>query len=378
MSQLKPFALEVYFSKWEFKAQYHMCASDMQSMTISELLSMADDADRETWKDLSLSYTETSGRPNLREAIAGTYESVDPSEVLCFAGGQDGIFATMRALLTPEDHAIVITPNYQSSESLPLSICGVTGIPLNPEKNWDLDLQQLRDAIRPNTRLISINFPNNPTGKVISHDTLQAIVEMARKQGIYVFSDEVFRFLERKPEIRLPQVVDIYERGLSLNNMSKAYGLPGLRIGWIACKDKQLLRRIEHVKHYTSLCNSAPSEMLAEIALKARDQILERNRNLIARNLPLLTDFFEAHRDLFEWYIPDGGCIGYPRYLGTEGVEQFAEELVQHAGVLLLPASLFRSDLGPTPVDRFRVSYGRKNMAEGLSAWRRHLEKKAA
>jgi hypothetical protein len=378
MSQLKPFALEVYFSKWEFNAQYHMCASDMQSMTISELLSMAEDADRELWKDLSLGYTESFGRPGLREAIATTYESVDPSEVLCFAGGQDAIHAAMRALLAPEDHAIVITPNYQSSESIPVSICGVTGIPLSPEKNWDLDLQQLRDAIRPDTRLISINFPNNPTGKIISHDALHAIVDMARKQGIYVFSDEVFRFLERKPEIRLPQVADIYERGMSLNNMSKAYGLPGLRIGWIACKDKQLLRRMENIRHYTSLCNSAPSELLAEIALKARDQVLERNRNLIVRNLPLLTDFFEEYRDLFEWYIPDGGCIGYPRYLGSEGVEEFTETLVEESGVLLLPASLFRSDLGPTPVDRFRVSYGRKNMAEGLSAWRRHLEKKAA
>jgi aspartate/methionine/tyrosine aminotransferase len=378
MSQLKPFALEVYFSKWEFKAQYHMCASDMQSMTISELLSMADEADREAWKDLSLGYTETFGRPGLREAIATTYESVDPSEVLCFAGGQDAIHAAMRALLAPEDHAIVITPNYQSSESIPVSICSVTGIPLSAEKNWDFDLQRLRDAIRPDTRLISINFPNNPTGKIISHDALHAIVDMARRQGIYVFSDEVFRFLERKPEIRPPQVADIYERGLSLNNMSKAYGLPGLRIGWIACKDKQLLRRMENIRHYTSLCNSAPSELLAEIALKARAQILERNRNLIARNLPLLTDFFEEYRDLFEWYIPDGGCIGYPRYLGPEGVEKFAETLVEESGVLLLPASLFSSDLGPTPVDRFRVSYGRKNMAEGLSAWRRHLEKKAA
>jgi aspartate/methionine/tyrosine aminotransferase len=378
MRTLRPFALEVFFSKWEFTAKYHMCASDMESMTLSDLLAMAGDADRSAWEHLRLGYTETLGRPSLRSAIAGTYDTVSPDEVLCFAGAQEGVYAAMHALLGPEDHAIAITPNYQSAESVPLSICDVTGVPLNPEKGWDLDPDQVRDAIRPNTRVISINFPNNPTGKVIPRETLNELVEMAGRHGIYIFSDEVYRLVERRPDLTLPQVADIYERGLSLGVMSKAYGLPGLRIGWIACKDTELLRRIERVKHYTSICNSAPSELLAEIALKARDRILERNRALIARNLPLLTSLFADHSGLFEWYIPDGGCIGYPRYLGHDGVEDFAKELVERTGVLLLPASVYRSDLSETPADRFRVGYGRENMPEGLAALRSHLDKRAA
>lgn len=378
MGRLRPFALEVYFSQWEFKAQYHMCASDMESMTVNELLSTADDEDKQAWQHLHLGYTETFGSPSLRNLIASTYESVDPAHVLCFAGAQEGIYCAMHAMLGPDDHVISIFPNYQSSESVPLEICRVTGVALNPEKNWDLDLQRVKDAIRPNTRLISINFPNNPTGKVISHDAFQAIVEIASKQGIYILSDEVFRLLERSATIRLPQIADIYDRGLSLNVMSKAYGLPGLRIGWIACKDRKLLQKMERVKHYTSICNSAPSEQLAKIGLKARDRLLERNRGIIDRNLPMLTSFFNDHAELFEWYIPDGGCIGYPKYLGTDGVEEFARRLLVQAGVLLLPASIFRSELGAVPADRFRVGYGRRNLPEGLAAWRTNLAEKAA
>ena len=191
-------------------------------------------------------------------------------------------------------------------------------------------------------------------------------VGLCGKYGIYIFSDEVYRLIERGDVSRLPQVADLYERGLSLNVMSKAYGLPGLRIGWIATKDKDLLSRMERTKHYLSICNSAPSEVLALIALHASDQILERNRELVRQNLEILDDFFAKHESLFEWSVPDGGCIGYPRYLGDEGVETFCEQLVETTGALLLPASVYQSALGPTPDDRFRVGYGRTNLQQGL------------
>jgi aspartate/methionine/tyrosine aminotransferase len=182
-----------------------------------------------------------------------------------------------------------------------------------------------------------------------------------------VFSDEVYRGIERHPDLQLPSVADRYERGLSLGVMSKAYGLPGLRIGWIACRDASLLDRMHSIKHYLSICNAAPSELLATMALKARAQILARNRALIARNLPLLTDFFAGHADRFHWEIPDGGCIAYPRYRGAEGVDTFTRNLVERAGVLLLPASVYRSALGPTPQDRFRIGFGREAMPTGLA-----------
>jgi len=373
MRRLRPFALEVFLSKWEFTARYHLCASDMQSMTLSELLAMADAADTAAWDQLYLGYTETWGAPSLRETIASTYDTVTPDQVLTFVGAQEGIFAAMHALLGPDDHAVTVIPNYQSVESVPLSLCQTTGIALDPQRNWDFDLDQVRDAIRKNTRVVCINFPHNPTGKVISRQTLDSLISICRELGIYLFSDEVYRLLERRPEMTLPQVADVYEKGLSLGVMSKAYGLPGLRLGWIVTQDAALLQRMERVKHYTSICSPAPSELLTQIALKAREQIVARNRALIDRNLPILEVFFREHAELFDWSTPDGGSIGFPRYLGAEGVEAFAAELVKNAGVLLLPGSVYRSELGATPIDRFRVGYGRANMPDGVAAMRSYL-----
>ena len=378
MRELRPFELEVFFSKWEFTARHHLCASDMQSMTISELLALADEADRKAWDSLYLGYTETWGTPGLREAIASTYERIGTADVLTFVGAQEGIFAAMHALLRPSDHAIVVIPNYQSVESVPLSICDTTGVALDPARNWDLDLDRVSGAIRPNTRVISFNFPHNPTGKVISRATLDALIDIARERGIYLFSDEVYRGVERRPEMTPPQMADLYERGISLGVMSKSYGLPGIRVGWLACRDREALGRMERMKHYTSICGAAPSELLAQIALKAADRILARNRALIAKNLPMLSAFFAEHQDLFEWYLPDGGCIGYPRYIGRDGVDEFARRLAEESGVLLLPASVYRSELGTTPADRFRIGYGRDNMEAGLTALRGYLRNVAA
>lgn len=370
---LPDFRLETFFSRWEFTARYHMCASDMESISVTELVAMASDEDRKRWQELRLGYTETFGDPLLRGAIAATYDSIGTEDVLTFAGAEEGIFAAMQVLLSADDHAIVITPNYQAAETIPGSICEVDGVELDPDNNWDLHVDRIKAAIRPNTKLISFNFPHNPTGKVIDRQTFDAIIELAGKHGIYVFSDEVYRLLERSGSIRLPQVADVYERGLSLNVMSKAYGLPGLRIGWIATRDREILSAMERAKHYLSICNSGPSEVLALIALNASEQILERNHALIAGNLELLADFFAGYQDLFDWQVPDGGCIAYPRYKGADGVERFCQELVEQSGVLLLPASVYRSELTQTPNDRFRIGYGRANTAAGLDAMREHL-----
>jgi aspartate/methionine/tyrosine aminotransferase len=150
--------------------------------------------------------------------------------------------------------------------------------------------------------------------------------------------------------------------------MSKSYGLPGLRIGWIACQDRDVLSQMERMKHYLSICNSGPSEHLARIALKARDRILARNNAIVDANLPKWDAFFGRHPDLFDWQRPDGSCMGYPRYKGADGVEEFARRLVEEAGVLVLPSTIYRSDLGDTPADRFRIGFGRTGLDEGLAA----------
>jgi len=372
---MRDFALEVYFSKWEFTAKYNIAGSDGENMTQAALLELASPEDRAEFDNVSLGYTETWGSLALRAEIAKTYETVTPEQLLCFAGAEEAIYTSAQVLLKPEDHAIVIAPNYQSAETVPLSKCEVTAVPLDIEHNWDLDIDRLRAALRPNTKLISINFPNNPTGKVISRATLDSIVEICRSRGLWLFSDEAYRLLERDPAIRLPQAVDIYERALSLNVMSKAYGLAGLRIGWVACKDRATLVRFEHFKHFLSICSSAPSEVLARIALKARERILTKNVKVVRDNLIVLRDFFAEFPHLFDWREPEGGCIAFIRYKGKEGVEEFTHKLVEESGVLLLPSSVFRSELATVPTDCFRIGFGRSHVAKGIEILRDWLRR---
>jgi len=371
---LPDFRLETYFSRWEFTARYHLTASDAQTMSLRELLELADDDGRARWESLNLGYTETYGLPVLREAIASTYDRVAPEDVLCFAGASEAIYLAMQTLLDPGDHAIVITPNYQTAETTPLSICEVTGVALRPEDGWALDVELVESALRPNTRAVSVSFPNNPTGAVPDEDSWRRLAQLCDECGIHLFSDEVYAGLELSPRSPLPQAADLSTTALSLNVMSKAYGLPGLRIGWIACRDRTILDRLERAKHYTSICNSAPSEVLALIALRAREQILDRNRRIVSENLPVFDAFFARFPDLFEWEPPQGGCVSFPRYLGADGVEAMCTTLVEQEGVLLLPASIYRSDLTPTPADRFRIGIGRRGPQEALKRWAAWLD----
>lgn len=366
---MRDFALEVHFSKWEFAARHHLTASDAQSLTLGELLGHASPADRARFENLHLGYTETFGAKPLLAEIAATYDSIAPDQLLCFAGAEEGLYVAMRTLLGPDDHAIIVTPNYQAAETIPLGICAVSGVPLDEHDHWSLDIDRVKSLIQPNTRLISINFPNNPTGAILPRDRFDALVDLCRAHGIWLFSDEVYRLIERHPALRLPQVADVYERGISLNVMSKSWGLPGLRIGWLACPDRGFRSACERYKHYLSICNSAPSELLAEIALKAREPILARNCGIVRDNLALLGPFFAEFPHLFDWREPDGSCVAFLRYKGAEGVEAFTTRLVEDTGVLLLPASIYASELGPVPADHFRIGFGRSAVPQALEVF---------
>ena len=375
---MREFSLEAYFSRWRSATRHHLTASDSETLSLSELLALADAEDRARWESLQLGYTDPRGSTWLRETIAEGYDKLAAESVLCFAGAQEGICATMQALLSVDDHAVVVTPNYQSAETIPMGICAVTGVGLDPGRGWALDIDALAAAVRPNTKLISINFPNNPTGKLLERDRFEALVAFCRRRGIWLFSDEVYRLIERDPAKRLPPAADAYERGISLGAVSKSYGLPGLRIGWIACHSPELLRAVERARNYLSVCNAALCEVLARVALKAGDGILARNRAIAAENLARLEDFLASHGDLFDWQVPDGGVVGYPRYRGAEGVEAFCAWLVENHGVMLLPASVYRSEVLQTPDNHFRIGFGRRDFAAGLEAMEVALRRRTA
>ncbi len=357
----RPFALERFFARYEFRARYLLCASDPESMPVRELLALEPEAERRLLQ-LRLNYTETTGSEALRGAIASLYAHGDPGTILANSGSEEAIFVFFNAVLEPGDHAIVQFPAYQSHYSLPEALgAEVTRWNCDLDGSGAPDVDELQAMLRPQTRAIVLTTPNNPTGYAFDRAQLEAIVAMARRHGIWLLGDEVYRGTEREGE-RAPSVCDLYERGVSLGGLSKAYGLAGLRIGWTATQDAALRERMAAFKDYLSICNSAPSELLAELALRHSERLVERVRAIVARNLDLLDEFFVRRARFFAWRRPRAGTTAFPRYLGGSS-EAFCRELVERAGVLLLPSALF--DAGDAHV---RFGYGRANLPEALGA----------
>lgn len=322
---------------------------------------IAGEAFRNHW----LGYTESAGSPSLRREVSQLYDSVGPEHILILCGAEEGIFTFMKAALEPGDHLIVHWPCYQSLFEIAASQgCQFSRWEAREENGWSLDSDELENLIRPNTRAIVINNPHNPTGYLMSQETYQQTWKIASSRGILLFSDEVYRESEYLANDRLPAACELGENGISLGVMSKSYGLAGLRIGWIATRNKSLLQNITRIKDYTTICSSAPSEFLAELALRHRKQLLERNLGIIIHNLEILDVFFKQYQAHFQWVKPKAGPIAFPQLLRGD-VDQFCHQLVTQAGVLLLPGSIF-----DYPGNNFRLGFGRANLPEALD----HLE----
>jgi aspartate/methionine/tyrosine aminotransferase len=357
--QIADFALERYFARWEFAAKNVLCASDCEPLALAELLEIADDDSRERWNSLRLGYTESLGLPVLREAIAGLYQTVTADDVITFAGAEEAVFLYMHAALRAGDHAVVVWPAYQSLHEVARSIgASVTLVPLNP-RDWSLDIDAIAAAMRPNTRVIVVNFPHSPTGAQLSAADFARLAAIAELHGAQLFSDEVYRLLEHSSQ-RLPAAVDQSPAGISLGVMSKAYGLAGIRVGWIAARDANLRARIAASKDYTTICNAAPSEVLALMALRAQEQLLDRTHSIITENLATLEGFFSRNDERFSWVRPKAGSVCFPA-LKSGNIDDFSARLVQEEGVLLLPASQFGYS-----GNHFRLGYGRRDMHAGL------------
>jgi aspartate/methionine/tyrosine aminotransferase len=358
--QIADFTLERYFARWEFAVKYVLCASDAEPVKMADLLAMADDDSLKRWERLGLGYTESLGLPALREEIAGLYKGLTADDVITFAGAEEGVFVALHAMLAAGDHAVVVWPAYQSLHEVARSIgADVTLVPLNP-RDWSFDVDAVAASMRPNTRVIVINFPHSPTGAQISGEQLARLVSVAELHGAYLFSDEVYRFLEHSSP-PLPPAAELSERALSLGVMSKAFGMAGVRIGWIALRDRGLRARIAALKDYTTICNAGPSEILSLIALRRKEKVLGDINAIVSSNLGLLDAFFRRNDKLFRWARPKAGSVCFPEYLGGN-VDDFAARLVEEEGVLLLPASQFGYS-----GNHFRLGYGRRDMAEGLA-----------
>lgn len=358
--KLRPFKLERYFATYEFSAPYLMCSSDCESMRLQDLLALEAGA-AERFESLWLGYTASSGDPELRRTIAGLYETVSPDQVLVHSGAEEAIFNFMNVALSAGDHIIVHAPYYQSLGEVAQSIgAEITEWRGDPERAWEVDLEALKSALTSRTKVVVVNFPHNPTGFLPAPGFARDLSSLSEKHGFTIFSDEVYRGLELDPSNRLPGFADLSDRAISLGVMSKTYGLAGLRIGWLATRNDRLFRELAAFKDYTTICNSAPSEFLAALALRHAEVIVERNLQIIGRNLELLDRFFGSYGELFHWDCPKAGSIAFPALL-RGAVDEFCAELVEKAGVMLLPGTIYGNEY-----NSFRIGFGRKNLPEGL------------
>lgn len=367
--RLNDFKLEVYFGKYEFTAPYLLTQSDCESMGVADLLAFEPGAE-ETLKNTWLGYTEVPGDPELRGLTADLYTTMKDEEILMHTGAQEAIYAFMNVVLEKGDHVISMYPTYQSLYEVAVSSgCEFSEWELRPENGkWTLDFDELERLIKPNTKLIVVNTPNNPTGYTLTEAEIKKLCNIAEKHGVYLFADEVYRGLNVDGQER-PWVADVYDKAISLGVMSKSYGLAGLRIGWVATHQKDILDKMIKYKYYLSISNSAPSEILTKVALKHGDKLLRRNLDIVEENLKLSDAFFEKYSDLFTYYRPQCGPVAFHQ-MKLEGIsiEAFCDQMVEKSGVLLLPSSIYDYE-----GSFFRMGYGRKSFAECLGKFEKFL-----
>ena len=359
---IQPFFTERYFAAHEFRVAHTLCASDCETMTIGELLQLAGEP-VSALLDLGLGYTESAGSPRLRERVAATYRGVAADEVLGLAAPEEGIFLAVHALLEPGDRAVVIQPSYDSLRNL-IEHVGATLEPWHVEPTeggWTVDVERLEQLLSVPARLVVVNFPHNPTGHLPDADSWQRIVEVVTGSGAWLMSDEMYRGLERKPVDRLASACELSERTITLGGLSKTHGLPGLRTGWLVIGDPALRARVERWKDYTSICSSAPSERLAEVALAVDAELARRSVELIAANRAIADRFFARFDEQLEWRSPAAGPVGLAR-LRSGSADSLCRQLLEECSTLVLPAT----GLGLDDDRHLRFGLGRRSFAEAL------------
>jgi len=367
---------------------------------------MADLECQQMWDELKLGYTEAWGSPILRSEIFNVFysgaSSLGRDQIRCFAGAEEAIYAFFRALVQPGDEVIIFTPAYQSLISV-AKAQGAKVICIDLEidqgcsegeaPRWRFNVEKVRAAVKPSkTKCVVLNCPHNPTGAMLTLEEQRSIVEICEESNLYLFSDEVYRCMELDESHRLPPACTLYRKAVSLGVLSKASGLAGLRIGWIATSDQDILKTVADYKHYLSICNSAPSEVLALVALRNWSSIVSRNREIASANLGLMMQTLLAKHSprLLEWVAPRGGCVGFMRWVGPGKLEKVAEDMLER-GILLLPGAYFpgtehdaehgatdnTTETKETPTltphldftQYFRFGFGRSSFESGLRAF---------
>ena len=371
--KIEPFLTEQFFAEYEFSAQHLLASSDCETMSIGELLQLSGSTLDELG-GLTLGYTESQGDPHLRSLISNMYSNVSSDDVVVLTSPVEGIYLAMQTLLESEDEVIALRPAYDALNNIARHLCSEV-LPWNlfPGRNcWELDFDELESLISPQTRIIVVNFPHNPTGYVPSESDFDRLIGLARRYDLWLFCDEIYRGLEFGPTI--PSAADLYEKAIVLSGLSKTYGLPGLRAGWVVIRNAKLRDELINWKHYTTICPAAPTEFLARKALLVKDKLAARSKAIIQQNLNLCEAFFNRFQDQFIWRRPQAGSVAFVELnlsqIGFDSATSYCHHLAQNHGMVLLPGKClgFEDNFVRFGLGRSNFEVALKSFAEVISA----------
>ena len=344
--RIEPFQLERWMTKYEVKVKWDIAESGIYPMSLREILDLLPTAERETELDrllnLRLGYSEACGSAELRSLLAGTYENTSPDEILVTTGAIEANFLLLNELLSAGDRVVAVSPAYQQLHSVAKAIgCDVALWTLRDDGGFHFDLDDLRALATPGTRMIVINTPHNPTGAMLSEQDLREIYALAEEIDAWVLSDEAYRWLDLPGSPPLaPPMRNLGPRAISTGTFSKPFGLPGLRIGWIAAPE-DVVRRCWGLRDYISLSPGKLNDALAVLAFRHRNQIVERTRQIVAENLPFAERWFAENEDLVSWTPPRGGILALMKYQLDLPSLEVANLLAEDYSVMLAPGSAF-------------------------------------
>ncbi|MDQ3539922.1 MAG: aminotransferase class I/II-fold pyridoxal phosphate-dependent enzyme [Chloroflexota bacterium] len=373
---IEPFTLERWMTRWELHVDFDIDESGILPLSLRQVLDLLPtDVAAETTRyihETPLGYSEARGTARLRSVLASTYARAQPDDVLVTTGAIEANFLLFHALVSPGDHVVAVTPAYQQLNSVPRAIgADVSLWDVRSPHGFRYDLDLLESLLRPNTRLIVINSPHNPTGAMLDEADLKRIVELADRSGAWILSDEAYRWLEHPGGRPLPPPLhDLSDRAISVGTMSKSFGLPGLRVGWFAA-NADIAATAWGLRDYISLSPAKVSDAIAAAVIEHRDRFLPRNAAIIAENLAFAREWFTSHADLATWNEPHAGLLAMMRYTADMGSSELADDLARNSRVMLAPGSSFGLE------GYLRIGIGQRPdiFAEGLRRTAEHLSR---
>ena len=362
--KIKTFKVEQWMNQYENDAIYNLAETCIDSLTLRELLNLAGKNFEEymaSLGDIRMTYSHIYGSPNLLKGIASLFQDVKAEQIIPTHGAIGANYQVLITLLEPGDSMVSVAPTYQQHYSIPESMgTEVNILKLLPENNFLPDLQELKKMVNSNTKLITINNPNNPSGSLIPVELIKQIVDIAKSVNAYVLSDEVYRGISEDGSY-MPSIVDLYEKGISVGSMSKTFSLAGLRLGWIVSKDEKIINLCRERRDYDTISCGVLDDIFASLALENKEAILERNRKIVMTNRELLHQWVSSEPRV-SYVKPVAGNTALIYYDADMHSYEFCEKLLKETGVFYTPGECFDLDYG------FRIGYAfdSKTLMEGL------------